>query len=36
MFATTLVWDIGFWRRKVVYTLKEQGENKYLYESRFG
>jgi len=36
MFSSTLGWDIGFWRGVISYTLEEQGENKYLYESRFG
>ena len=35
-FAITIIWNIGFWRRKVVYTLDEQGSNFYLRSSQFG
>ncbi len=35
-FAITTIWNIGFWRRKVVYTLDEQGSNLYLRSSQFG
>ncbi len=35
-YAETVVWSIGFWRRKVEYTLLEQGGNSYLRKSEFG
>jgi len=35
-YATTTIWNIGFWRRKVAYTLEEQGSNHYLWKSQFG
>jgi len=35
-YAESVIWSIGFWRRKVEYTLKEQGSNVYLRKSEFG
>ncbi len=35
-FASTLGWNMGFWRGVVVYTLEKQGANAYLRETQFG
>jgi len=35
-FVETTIWNVGFWRQKVRYTLDEQGDNSYLRLSRFG